>query len=53
LHARDRGYLTPEEHERLVGLTIRCIRTNSRLLQYLARCIPPEPFTRGREEPNP
>jgi four helix bundle protein len=43
-HALDRGYVTPTEHERLVRLTVRGIRANSRLLQYLARCTPPAPF---------
>ena len=43
-HARDCGYLTEEEHDRLTCLAIRCTRANSRLLQYLARCKPPDPF---------
>jgi four helix bundle protein len=43
-HAHDRGYLSQADHERLTQLAIRCIRANSRLLRYLARCDPPEPF---------
>ncbi len=42
--AFDRGYLTPEEFERLTRLTLRAFKANIRLSAYLRRCHPPDPF---------
>ena len=41
---RDRGYLTRQEHEKLVRLTLRAVKANVRLQAYLQDCEPPTPF---------
>ena len=40
----DRNYLTPEKFEQLTRLCLRAIKANNKLIAYLARCDPPDPY---------
>ena len=40
---RDRGYLPGSEHDRLVRLSLRAIKANARLVQYLQASTTPAP----------
>jgi len=44
LDARKRGYISPEEFERLRRLALRAIKANNRLINYLRTATPPIPY---------
>ena len=50
LDAHDRGYLPKPELDRLVRLSLRAFKAATRLIAYLQRADPPDPFSSAEEQ---